>query len=143
MRNFLIAATLIAVAAPSLPALAEDPPPNPWVDGVQKLENTRVVEAGKKTRLYFGYNLNPDCSSMDLSVRVAAEPQHGTIEVTSGEGFPNFKSDNIRYKCNTKRVQGKIVTYKPANGFTGTDVFELVDFSGGYAREMTIRVTVR
>jgi hypothetical protein len=130
--SLIAACTLV-----SLPALAQEAA---WLDGVQKLELTRVVQAGKKARLYFSYAVLPDCSNAtgETTVKVTTEPEHGTIEVVAGEGFPSFPPENIRAKCNTKRIQGKIVSYKSANGYTGADKFEMSVFlPGGFVREVT------
>jgi hypothetical protein len=144
----LILTLAILVAAPMASASAQDEAKDEaWrTEGVQKLEFTRFVAAGKKVTLDFGYWLNPDCSPVEGSVEVktTTEPEHGTLEFVSGERFTNYPKTSVRFKCNEKRTRGVLINYKSAGGYIGSDKFEiLVLYPTGYAREVTYNLSVR
>jgi hypothetical protein len=106
---------------------------------------TRVVASGTNQRIGFFYALNPDCTaSGNVNVRVTKQPEHGTTEITPAILFPNFRKENIRYKCNQHKVKGMQINYKSAEKYTGDDALELlVLFPAGFAWEVHYDVSVR
>jgi len=114
------------------------------VEGVQKMELTRVVASGTNQRIYFFYAVHPDCSASDINIRVTKQPEHGTVETAAATDFPNFGRENIRYRCNQHKVRGQQVNYKSAEKYIGSDTFELlVLFPGGFTREVHLNIDVR
>ena len=79
------------------------------VEGVQKMELTRVVASGTNQRIYFFYAVHPDCSASDINIRVTKQPEHGTVETAAATDFPNFGRENIRHRCNQHKVRGQQV----------------------------------
>jgi hypothetical protein len=70
-------------------------------EGLQKEEINRVVASGTKQRIGFFTALNPDCTaSGDVNVRVTKQPEHGTVDMSSGTNFPGYPKENIRSRCN-------------------------------------------
>jgi len=129
-------------------ASAQDEKEQAWrTEGVQKLEFTRFLSAGKKITLDFAYALNPDCSPAEggpVEVKTTTEPEHGAVEVVPGDGFPNFAKTNIRFKCNDKRTRGFFIKYKSTGGYVGPDKFEmLILYPSGLAREVNYNINVR
>ena len=113
---------------------------------LQKIDwGTRIVASGTNQRIGFFYAVNPDCSaSGDINIRVTKQPEHGTVETAAATNFPNFKRENIRYRCNKHKVWGQQVNYKPAEKYIGSDTLELlVLFPGGFAREVHFDISVR
>jgi hypothetical protein len=85
----------------------------------------RTVVSGKQSQVGFLYALNPDCSNAgEVDVRILKKPEHGTIEITQGDGFPNYPETNIRFQCNKQKVPGSLVMYKSDDGYVGKDFFE-------------------
>jgi hypothetical protein len=114
------------------------------VEGVQKMELSRVVASGTNQRIYFFYVVHPDCSASDINIRVTKQPEHGTVETAAATDFPNFGRENIRYRCNQHKVRGQQVNYKSAEKYVGSDKFELlVLFPGGFTREVHLDIDVR
>ena len=58
----------------------------------------------------------------DAEVAITKEPQHGSATINSAEVFPHYAKDNV----NDKKVKGKVLNYKPAVGYAGDDVFEVM-----------------
>lgn len=113
--------------------------------GMKKIEVTRYVPSGARRTIYFLSGANPDCSPYEgIEVRKTKEPEHGTVEVMSGSGFPTFSKDNIRFKCNATKIRGLSVNYKSSQDYVGPDSFVLfVMYPDGFARELNIGVSVR
>jgi hypothetical protein len=90
------------------------------------------MPAGTTQRLSLAFSLMPDCSLMGVPVvRAVEEPAHGKLLITETEEFPNFPPGNPRSKCNTSRVKGMLVSYKPDPGYIGTDKFTYEMFING------------
>jgi hypothetical protein len=115
------------------------------VEGLQKIDLSRIIASGTKQRIGFFYALNPDCSaSGDVHIRVTKQPEHGTAEIGATTLFPGYEKENIRYKCNQHKVKGMQVNYKSAEKYSGNDTVELlVLYPGGYAREVQFDISVR
>ena len=112
--------------------------------GTRKLEYTRHIPAGKQRTLENVTFLNPDCSvNEDAEATITKEPQHGSATIDSAEVFTHYAKDNVRSKCNDKKVKGKVLNYKPAVGYAGDDVFEvMVLLPNGMATESVYSIKV-
>jgi hypothetical protein len=84
-------------------ASAEEAP-----EGLQKGKLTRFVPSGMNRTIEFLYEAKPDCSAMDesIEVRTTKAPEHGAVEIVPSYNFPNFARDNIRFKCNERKMRG-------------------------------------
>jgi hypothetical protein len=65
---------------------------------------------------------------------ITKEPEHGTATIDVSEHFPNFSKDNVRAKCNDKKVRGPVLLYKAATGYVGTDTLEVLSISSKWIR---------
>ena len=58
--------------------------------------------------------------------------------------YPSFTKDNVRFKCNDKKVHALYLNYKSKNGYVGPDDLDVLAlFPGGFAREAHINLHVR
>jgi hypothetical protein len=107
--------------------------------------DTRAVSQGQTIRLNRFYQLELDCRSVGLpEIKLVSASAGGRIVGQAMTGFPFFKADNPRAKCNSRRSPARGVFYTPAPGFTGVErvVFEVFWVDGDVWRE-TYTVTVR
>lgn len=94
--------------------------------------------------LYIGHfaGANPDCTSMGRTfVRVSRSPTHGVVNTREGFGFSNF----LRLPtCNSRKVKGVTVWYRPETGFTGYDAMEIdVIYPSGNERLNYYNITIK
>jgi len=115
--------------------------------GAQTTEKVseRTALPDVRTRINQYSHLNPDCTvAGKITVRVTKPPAHGTLEIDTGPGFPSYKKDNIRAKCNAQEVELTRVWYKANADFKGRDRVQLEAFSSrGTSRKATIQITVK
>jgi hypothetical protein len=144
--------TFTTLAALTLPAFADPVTPQEKTaterfaaEGMKHFDYTRFVPAGVKRTVGYGYGANIDCSPMtDIDVRVTKEPEHGAVELVSGEFFPAFAKDNPRVKCNDKKIRGMKINYTATKGYMGDDTFQvLILFPNGFAYETDYNITVK
>jgi len=64
------------------------------VEGVQKMELTRVVASGTNQRIYFFYAVHLDCSASDINIRVTKQPEHGAVETAAASKLITSQSRN-------------------------------------------------
>jgi len=104
-----------------------------------------ATTSGREISIERAYEVNPDCSTAGMPyIQAISGPSNGTISVKSEKLFPNYKSDNIRSKCNSKIVDGIRVYYKPNPGFTGNDkIVTRLSHTNGTMYESTIDITVK
>src|SRR5215831_16903129 len=126
MLKYLLCATAALVLSSSS-VFAQEWTKDEITVGTRKVEYTRHIPAGKQRTLENVTFLNPDCTvNEDAEVTITKEPQHGSATINSAEVFPHYAKDNVRSKCNEKKVRGKVLNYKPAVGYAGDDVFEVM-----------------
>jgi hypothetical protein len=142
--KFLLTVSVFGLLLSSASA-AEEWSTDERLSGMQKYEFTRYIPSGTKRTIEFVYGANPDCSSIEgIEIRKTQEPEHGSLEIVPGERFPNFAKDNIRFKCNEKKIRGFIVNYKSAKDYVGPDGFDfLVLYPTEFAREVRFNLNVR
>ena len=64
--------------------------------------------------------MNPDCSVIGMpTVHILEQPQSGKVAVENGTGFSAFPASNTRFKCNSNRSDGVVISYTPNPGYTG------------------------
>jgi hypothetical protein len=123
--------------------------PNEWsqeelADGVKVLEFTRYIKPGHTLSWGVGY-FNPDCSLIEGSTpTISKQPTHGTATIETQTRFPYFPKDSANKGCNDKKIRMPVLTYKPEEGYTGIDTFQLTAIlSNGLMRQWnyTIRIT--
>ena len=104
----------------------------------------RGAVSGAKQFIRNYLTINPDCSSMgNAKVTVVTEPAHGEVIVENGEAYPDFTKDNVRVRCNDRKVPAVQLYYQSDSGFVGADrmVVDTVMPSGTFYRhEFTINV---
>jgi uncharacterized NAD-dependent epimerase/dehydratase family protein len=140
MSKFLL--TVCALGLLSSSAFAQEKSPEQMLE---KQQLARVVTSGTNQRIGFFYAVNPDCSaSGDVNVRVTKQPEHGTVDTTAATDFPTFPKENMRARCNNRKVRGVQVNYKSAEKYVGADTFDLlVLFPGGFGQEVHLNINVR
>jgi hypothetical protein len=128
-------------------ALAADP--NEWSQeereaGVKVQEFTRFIKPGHSLSWGVGF-FHPDCTLIeDSTPTISKQPNHGTATIEMQMRFPYFPKDSSNAKCNDKKIRMPVLTYKPEEGYTGTDTFQLTAIpSNGMMRQWnyTIRIT--
>ena len=95
------------------------------------INRTITVPSNGSARLGFFTALHPDCSPVHPApvVRVSLPPQHGVVDITQAHDFAFFPPANTRSRCNTTRVPGLLVTYRPTRGYSGMDAFAFENFT--------------
>jgi hypothetical protein len=101
----------------------------------------RQVKAapGRDNRVAVYSNIQPDCTSGPLPViRLVAPPAHGNVSVKRG----TLKATNFK-QCLAAEVPVFVAIYRPTDGFSGSDEFELeIGLSGGRKQRQHFRVNV-
>ena len=107
------------------------------------LERTALSDT--RTTVLMHYNVTPECnSSGTITVRVLKQPSHGTLEIEPGKGFPNYKADNIRSKCNVQEVDVTRVLYKSKADYKGRDAVQTeAFFTSGSSQKAIVQITVK
>jgi hypothetical protein len=106
---------------------------------------TRGALSGVLQKIDFYDSLTPACESQGYpTIRILTQPKNGSIQPAQVEDYSNFKQDNVRYVCNTKKVPGTALQYQSMPGYVGTDIFtiEILTANGGY-RKLNYIVNVR
>jgi hypothetical protein len=95
------------------------------VSGVEAQTIARTVVAGGVLKLGHYASVNPDCSLLGMPVvRLSVAPMHGALRMFKTWDFSHFAATSLD-RCNTRRVEGVSVEYRPERGFAGTDTFSL------------------
>jgi hypothetical protein len=102
----------------------------------------KTVVAGGALALGHYASVNPDCSSKGkTTVRLSSAPAHGTVRLREGRGFSFFQGFQ---QCNSRRVEGVTVEYRPERGFLGADTVGLdILYPSGNERMYTYYITVK
>lgn len=99
-----------------------------------------VVSGGQPTKVDWFYSTNLDCTEIPgASGRVAVQPQHGEVVIEHKPDYPKFAPDNPHSQCNDRPVPSWVITYVPARGFVGHDIFWLDE---SFAEGPTVNVDV-
>lgn len=87
-------------------------------------------------------HVDPDCSSSGRTfVRVSRGPTHGVVTTQERIGFSSFLHWPA---CNSHKVKGVTVWYRPEKGFTGYDAMELdIIFPSGNEHVNYYNVTIK
>jgi hypothetical protein len=73
---------------------------------------------------------NPDCSPVEgYEVKTTLEPKHGKIEFVTSSDYASWSKDNVRFKCNEKKLRGTDWVYQSNDGYRGDDEFEVTIFT--------------
>ncbi len=114
MSKFLL--TVCALGLLSSSAFAQEKSPEQMLE---KQQLARVVTSGTNQRI-------------------------GTVETTAATDFPTFPKENMRARCNNRKVRGVQVNYKSAEKYVGADTLHLlVLFPGGFGQEVHLNINVR
>lgn len=104
----------------------------------------RAALSGKEINIYDGASVNPDCSNAGpVDLKAVSGPSHGKISIINAKTFPHFNKNNIRWKCNFRKVNGIKVLYRSMPGFKGQDQVALsVHTYDGESYSITVNVKV-
>lgn len=104
----------------------------------------RVVLSEARTRVAFLVAAEPDCSPIELTVRIFKKPVNGKLELEEGDGFGAWRKEDPRSTCNDKKTWGWLLFYSSNPGFKGIDRAEIEVFSDrGASRRTRISITVK
>jgi hypothetical protein len=105
---------------------------------------TKTVASGGVLKLGHYTSVNPDCSLLGMPVvRVSVAPMHGVVRTMKTSDFSHFAAAAFD-RCNTRRVAGVSVEYRPERGFAGTDTFSLdIIYASGRERAESFAITVK
>jgi hypothetical protein len=101
------------------------------------------VAAGAVLTLGHYASANPDCTSRGKTVvRVETVPMHGSVHMVETTGFSHF-TENYE-SCNSRRIAGVTVQYRPQRGYIGDDAVGLdVIYPNGFERRFSYTITVK
>ncbi len=104
-----------------------------------------IVASGERTRVGITYHLNPDCSSAGrIIVRLAESPSNGAAELVTEQAFPDYATEDQKFKCNEKSLDLPAFYYTSRPGFKGKDRFTVeIFFSNGNYRKRVFSIEVR
>jgi hypothetical protein len=102
----------------------------------------KTMAAGSVLTLTNLASVNPDCTSRGKTiVRVVTAPSHASIALREGQVFSVFPR---RPQCNTVRVHGVAVMYRPTPNFVGSDFVSLeVIYPSGNEHTESYAITVK
>jgi hypothetical protein len=105
---------------------------------------SKTVAAGGVFKLGHYASVNPDCSPLGMPVvRLSAAPTHGVVRTVKTSAFSRFTKAPFD-QCNSRRVPGVSVEYRPERGFAGTDSFSVdIIYASGRERVESFAVTVK
>jgi dienelactone hydrolase len=117
----------------------------PFPMGPQERDYAVAAKADQTNTIDFATRLNPDCSPKTLAkFKVVQPPAHGRVDIAPKDDFPKYPASSPLALCDKTPVHGVAVTYTPAKGFLGSDVFSFVDDdTPGSAPVMKITLTVK
>ena len=103
------------------------------------------VQSGQAAQINHADSVTPGCTVANLpTVRLVDKPQHGTFWVAETMGYPKFKEDNQRFRCNSIKIKMLGIYYKSNVGFSGKDMVRYGVISpGGNYTVYTIFINVR
>jgi hypothetical protein len=108
--------------------------------GAQDVTERQVkATPGRDNRVGVYTNIQPDCTSGPLpAIKLVAPPAHGAVSVKRG----TLKATNFK-QCLATEVPVFVALYRPADGFSGVDEFELeISLAGGRKQRQHFRVNV-
>lgn len=117
------------VRQPQPPAI----PPIPILSPSGPFTVTKTALAGQTLRIDFTASVNPDCTVRGIpTVRILAQPAHGTAVISETEDYTAYPPINPRYACNKTKSRGAKLEYTPAPGYAGADYlsFEVISAEG-------------
>jgi len=105
----------------------------------------KMVPSGANVNVDHFYSVYEDCSPTgEIVVRIKTQPSHGKVVVKKGTGYTNFKPENPRNACNTKKLPVINVEYTSENNYFGNDYFGLlVLYPNGNGEEYYYNIEVK
>jgi hypothetical protein len=103
------------------------------------------LKADHSATIDFSSRLNPDCSPKAfVKFTILRPPAHGRVDIGPKDDFPDFPGDSPLAACDKRLVHGVAVTYTPAKGFSGKDVFSFCeDGVSGPTLARSVSLTIR
>ena len=136
LRPFMLRSALLCASLGFIVAAKAD---------VASTTNDRVVAVRTTLKLAHYASINADCTSRGKTVvRVTSAPQHGSILSRVSSDFAHFSPVGDWAHCNSQRVLGTAVFYRPQRDFVGADSTVLdVIYPNGLERSETFNITVK
>lgn len=138
-----VAAAAAAVASAPPPVAPEAAFPTPAVSALAI--RPHFVASGVQAILWQVVALNPDCSSLGtITFKMLKEPQHGDFRTNTAKVFPHFPPKAPLFRCDRRRVDGQVATYKARAGYVGNDYVEFETiYPSGAAFDIRVPIVVR
>ncbi len=105
----------------------------------------KVAVAGKVQRLGYINSINADCSPAAIpSVSILQPPRQGRVTFRRGLDYSSYPANNVRSRCNTRKINSMVTFYEPSINAYGDDLFavEYVDLYGT-PRRFQYHVSIR
>jgi dienelactone hydrolase len=117
----------------------------PFATGAHDRAAKVRIKRGRPATVDFLPRLNPDCSPKALTkFTIVQPPAHGRVDIGPKDDFPGFPADSPLAACDKRLVHGVAVTYTPAKGFSGEDVFSFCeDGVAGPMLTRTVSLTIK
>ena len=133
--NRLVAACAVGLAF-TAPAMSQTQRLTPYY---------HVVERGHTIKLGAYGSFAADCSPLGrATINLISAPQEGQVETEAGSDFPNYQTNNVRFRCDRIRGPQTILYYHASRDFVGSDTFTIEKvFPGGEAQQERWTVYVR
>ncbi len=111
-------------------------------DGANAQGIVKIMASGSVLNLSNFASVNPDCTSKGKTVvRIVSGPAHGSITLREGPVFSFFPR---LPNCNSRKVPGVGVMYRPERGFVGTDSVSLdVIYPSGNERSESYSIVAK
>jgi hypothetical protein len=123
MRSLLLAVSTLALTScvvVSAPQSSNGGPPPPAAPQV------RGAASGVAQKFNAYYAVTPECTSAGpMTVKVVKAPEHGSLKIEDGEGYPNYDKDNVRFACNKVKVPVTQLVYTSNPNYVGQDTITL------------------
>jgi hypothetical protein len=144
----------LAVCLPLCAASCVPPPPQPAGGARVTVSNggsiatvtgTLIALPGHTLKIGFFHDpQNADCSvqgGQHIVFTVLSQPQHGTLDVEQELDYPDYAGNTLMFKCDNGRISGTEVTYRAADGYSGTDEISYrIYFPNGH--ELVVNTTI-
>jgi hypothetical protein len=88
--------------------------------------------------------INKACDVTSVArVRVIDQPRNGQVRLITASGSPGYSVDSAYAHCNSQKITGPFLEYRPRPGYRGTDQFRFeVRFKDGERRLFTPTLNV-
>lgn len=104
---------------------------------------TAFAYSGIRIKTTHLHAVEPDCSTMQVNLKLTSPPSHGRVELVKETGFAAFPQSSKFMKCNDKPVAGTSIYYTANETYAGDDRFVIEAITAtGYRRKTVVKIEV-